>query len=368
MPVDGVVAGVAVRADEPAAVDAGRRVEDALGRLDPVESRARPRPRKPRGRASRRHRPRDSGCPARRPLPVPAALQRRARLKRASTAAVPAGPLSAIEPRTRDARAMIADPLFYAAAIPAVTLMGLSKGGFAGLGLLALPLMALVVSPVQAAAIMLPILIVQDVVTVWAYRQELERPQRSPSLAPGALCGDPPRLPAGGPGLGRGREARRSASSRSCFAARRLWLEQRAAPPPTTRPRFGAASFWGVICGFTSMIAHAGGPPFQMYVLPQRLPREVFVGTGAVFFARDQLDQGAALHGARPVHAGERLDLGRPVPGRASPRRSPGSGWSAACRSSASTPSSTGCSSWSASSFSAEGVIGSAVGLSRRRC
>ena len=65
---------------------------------------------------------------------------------------------------------VITDPLFYAAAIPAVTLLGLAKGGFSGLGTLSLPLMALVVSPVQAAAITLPILIVQDVVSVWAYR------------------------------------------------------------------------------------------------------------------------------------------------------------------------------------------------------
>ena len=62
---------------------------------------------------------------------------------------------------------MITDPLFYAAAVPAVILLGLAKGGFSGLGALSLPLMALVVSPVQAAAITLPILIVQDVVSVW---------------------------------------------------------------------------------------------------------------------------------------------------------------------------------------------------------
>ena len=70
---------------------------------------------------------------------------------------------------------MITDPLFYPAAVPAVILLGLAKGGFSGLGLLSLPLMALVVSPVQAAAIMLPILIVQDVVTVWAYRHTWDR-------------------------------------------------------------------------------------------------------------------------------------------------------------------------------------------------
>ena len=83
---------------------------------------------------------------------------------------------------------MIAEPSFYAAAIPAVILMGLSKGGFAGLGLLALPLMALVVSPVQAAAIMLPILLVQDVVTVWAYRRTWSG-RALALLTPGVLAG-----------------------------------------------------------------------------------------------------------------------------------------------------------------------------------
>ncbi len=83
---------------------------------------------------------------------------------------------------------MIVDPLFYAAAIPAVILMGLSKGGFSGLGLLSLPLMALVVSPVQSAAIMLPILIVQDVVTVWAYRHAWDR-RNVAILVPSATLG-----------------------------------------------------------------------------------------------------------------------------------------------------------------------------------
>jgi uncharacterized membrane protein YfcA len=70
---------------------------------------------------------------------------------------------------------MIADPLFYVAATPAVILLGLSKGGFSGVGMLALPLMALFISPVQAAAITLPILIVQDVVSVWAFRRTWDR-------------------------------------------------------------------------------------------------------------------------------------------------------------------------------------------------
>ena len=66
---------------------------------------------------------------------------------------------------------MLLDPVFYLAAVPAVIFAGLAKGGFAGLGLLATPLLTLVVSPLRAAAIMLPILIAQDMVSVWAYRR-----------------------------------------------------------------------------------------------------------------------------------------------------------------------------------------------------
>ena len=80
------------------------------------------------------------------------------------------------------------DLTFFAVMVPAVILMGLSKGGFSGLGLLSLPLMALIVSPVQAAAIMLPILIIQDVVTVWSYRREFDR-RNLATLIPGMLLG-----------------------------------------------------------------------------------------------------------------------------------------------------------------------------------
>ncbi len=178
---------------------------------------------------------------------------------------------------------MITDPLFYAAAIPAVTLMGLAKGGFSGLGLLSLPLMALVVSPVQAAAITLPILIVQDVVSVWAYRHTWDR-RNILILLPSAVLGIL---------TGYLLAARVSDSAVTltvgvisvAFAVRRMMLErggEAVKPAPADVPR---GVFWGWVTGFTSMIAHAGGPPFQIYVMPQRLQRDVFVGTGAIFFA-----------------------------------------------------------------------------------
>jgi uncharacterized membrane protein YfcA len=178
---------------------------------------------------------------------------------------------------------VITDPLFYAAAIPAVTLLGLAKGGFSGLGTLSLPLMALVVSPVQAAAIMLPTLIVQDVVSVWAYRYTWDR-RNVVILVLGATFG-----------ILTGYLMAAQVSDAAiklvvglisiAFAVRRLVLERGGREPKATPADVPRGMFWGWVTGFTSMIAHAGGPPFQIYVMPQRLPRDVFVGTGAVVFA-----------------------------------------------------------------------------------
>ncbi|WP_210345787.1 sulfite exporter TauE/SafE family protein [Microvirga soli] len=178
---------------------------------------------------------------------------------------------------------VITDPLFYAAAIPAVTLLGLAKGGFSGLGMLSLPLMALVVSPVQAAAITLPILIVQDVVSVWAYRYTWDK-RNVVILVVGATSG-----------IVTGYLLAAQVSDAAiklavglisiAFAARRLVLERGGREPKATPADVPRGMFWGWVTGFTSMIAHAGGPPFQIYVMPQRLARDVFVGTGAVVFA-----------------------------------------------------------------------------------
>ncbi|NIX77937.1 sulfite exporter TauE/SafE family protein [Microvirga terricola] len=178
---------------------------------------------------------------------------------------------------------MITDPVFYAAAVPAVVLMGLAKGGFSGLGLLSLPLMALVLSPIQAAAITLPILIVQDVVTVWAYRHTWDRRNVAillPSAMVGILSGYllAAKVSDAAVTLAVGLIA-------VAFAVRRMVLERRATPPQAARADVPRGVVWGWVTGFTSMIAHAGGPPFQIYVMPQKLPRDVFVGTGAVFFA-----------------------------------------------------------------------------------
>ena len=70
---------------------------------------------------------------------------------------------------------MIDNPLFWITAVISVIITGISKGGFGGLALLAVPLMALTISPLQAAGIMLPILIVMDWVSVWSYRKSWDK-------------------------------------------------------------------------------------------------------------------------------------------------------------------------------------------------
>jgi len=177
---------------------------------------------------------------------------------------------------------MLVDPLFYTVAIPAVILLGLAKGGFSGLGLAGVPLMALAVSPVQAASILLPILIVQDAVSVWAFRRTWDRRALAVTL-PGAVAGI---------ALGYALAAYVSTAAvelavgliSMIFALQRLWTARRPLAPVSHAPAwFGLAC--GAAAGFTSQIAHAGGPPFHIFLLPRRLDRDVFVGTSALFFA-----------------------------------------------------------------------------------
>lgn len=181
---------------------------------------------------------------------------------------------------------MLTDPFFYAVAIPAVILLGLAKGGFAGIGVVAVPMMALAVSPVMAASITLPILLVQDVVSVWAFRKSWDK-NLLKLMLPAA---------AGGIFLGWALAAFVDESAvelavglvAMLFALQRLWAERAvkaAAEVVATPGRPWLGVLCGIAAGFTSQIAHAGGPPFQIYVLPRRLPRDVFIGTSAIFFA-----------------------------------------------------------------------------------
>ncbi len=178
---------------------------------------------------------------------------------------------------------MLADPFFYALAVPAIVLLGLSKGGFAGVGAISMPLIALAVSPVQGAAIVLPILIVQDFVGVWAFRRDWDR-RILAIMIPGATVGI-----LGGYLLA----AEVSATAvlgvlgviSILFAVHRLWLDYVGKVTTSSDSPASVGFFLGIASGFTSQIAHAGAPPFQMWVLPKRLAPATLIGTTAIFFA-----------------------------------------------------------------------------------
>lgn len=176
---------------------------------------------------------------------------------------------------------MITDGWFYAAAIPAILLVGISKGGFgSGAGMFATPLLALTVPIPQAAAILLPILCVMDVAGLWAYRGTYARGGLRTLLAGGIIgvvLGTLTfryvneawiRIVLGAMALG--------------FVAQRYWVRKVVEPAAPSAPR---GLFWSAVSGLTSTIAHAGGPPMSIYLLPLRLDKAVLVGTTVVFFA-----------------------------------------------------------------------------------
>jgi uncharacterized protein len=172
----------------------------------------------------------------------------------------------------------IGDPVFYAVALPAVLLTGLSKSGFlGGFGALAVPLMSLAIPVPQAAAIMLPLLFVMDVAglqQLWNDRDKALLRLLIPAGLLGTVVGTllfgvlSAKTVAGVVG-----------GLTLLFLAQRLLFPPKAgsAPPPRSLG-FGL----GVVSGF---VAHAGSPPISAYVLPLRLAPAVFAGTMSVFFA-----------------------------------------------------------------------------------
>jgi hypothetical protein len=175
---------------------------------------------------------------------------------------------------------LITDPFFYAVTIPAVLLLGVSKSGFgAGFGSLAVPMMALAVSVPQAAAILMPVLLLMDVLGMAAFRKDFDLkllkfliPCGLVGIVVGALLFKllDARLVAGIVGV-----------FTLLFLAQRLLFPPRADSPPP--PRWLGAILTAM-SGFTSFIAHAGGPPVNAYLIPMRLSPIRFTAPMAFFF------------------------------------------------------------------------------------
>ena len=178
---------------------------------------------------------------------------------------------------------IITDPLFYALAIPAVVALGLSKGGFAGVGQMATPLLALFMPPLEAAAIMLPIMIVQDAAALWVYRKDWNG--RILAIMTARRDRRRRRARAAGGLYFRRRGARLHRASSPSAMCCGPGSARRRSPSEAGNPAVASGVFWGAVSGFTSTIGQAGAPPYPIYVLAQRLPKMIFVGTTADFFA-----------------------------------------------------------------------------------
>ena len=174
------------------------------------------------------------------------------------------------------------DPYFIAIAVIAVLIVGLSKAGLLGsLGMVGVPLLSLAMPARDAAGMMLPVLLAMDAIAVYAYRKEVDwRVLRI--MLPGAAAGTL---------IGWVLWALVSDAAVLLFVGvvtllfildAILPLRKKLEGLPPSRP-WGV--FWGSFAGFTSFISHTGGPPFQIYVLPRRLPPAIYAGTSAVFFA-----------------------------------------------------------------------------------
>jgi uncharacterized membrane protein YfcA len=163
----------------------------------------------------------------------------------------------------------------------AAVLIGMSKGGLPLVGMLSVPVLSLVMSPVKAAVLLLPLFVISDAVGVWLYRKNYSWVNLKilvPAGIAGVLMGWMTaamiseltiKFLIGLVGVG------------FCL---QTWFKRGQSDVPQ-RASLPKGIFWGSVAGFTSFIAHAGGPPFQIFVLPQKLPKAEFAGTATILFA-----------------------------------------------------------------------------------
>jgi hypothetical protein len=174
------------------------------------------------------------------------------------------------------------DYAFWALAITAVIIVAFSKAGLLGsLGLIAVPMLSLVMPARDAAGMFLPLLLIMDVIAIWTYRRDADwhiLKMMIPGAAIGTLVGwvlwsfvsDAMVLLFVG------------VITLLFVIDAILPLRKKLEGLPPSKPW---GWFWGGFAGFTSFISHTGGPPFQIYVLPQKLSPVLYSGTSAFFFA-----------------------------------------------------------------------------------
>jgi len=171
--------------------------------------------------------------------------------------------------------------LFWIAATCAAVFVGLAKGGVPMIAALAVPLLSLVISPIAAAGLLLPVYIVADMFGLVAYRKEFNR-----AVVKIMMVAMPLGVLIGYLTAHLVSEAMVTIVLGLIGAVFALTMMlRRPVDGPPRPPRWGAGMFWGMISGFTSFVSHSGGVPYQVFALPLRMPKMVFAGTVTVTFA-----------------------------------------------------------------------------------
>jgi uncharacterized membrane protein YfcA len=179
---------------------------------------------------------------------------------------------------------LITDPFFWGLAFTGIIIVGVSKGGFGGgLGVVGVPFLAAAIPVNQAAAIMLPCLIIMDLAGLYGWRGQwcwVQLKRLLPAAGLGVCVGalsfhvlteNALRIMIGVIGLGFGVQ---------------WWIEHLGLVQSAQRriPGPWHTRFWSMVAGFTSFSVHAGGPPLQVALLPQRLDPKIYAATTVVFF------------------------------------------------------------------------------------
>lgn len=170
---------------------------------------------------------------------------------------------------------------FWTAALAASVLVGMGKGGLPAVGMLSVPVLALVINPVTAAGLLLPVYVLSDMFGLYAYRHDFDRRVLA-IIVPGMVAG----VVFGWATASLVPEWAVTALVGAigfAFALNLLLRPKTKADPRQARVVPGL--FWGSITGFTSFVSHSGGPPYQVYTLPLGLTKTVFAGTSTIAFA-----------------------------------------------------------------------------------
>lgn len=189
---------------------------------------------------------------------------------------------------------------FWLAAGVAATLVGMAKGGVPVVGMLAVPIMALVMSPVVAAGLLLPVYVVSDMFGLYAYRHAFDRRVLS-IVIPGAVVG-----------IGIGWATASFVPEPAVtlvvgtigFAFALNLILRRPVLAKPKRAKVAPGLFWSAIAGFTSFVSHAGAPPYQVYTLPLGMTKAVFAGTTTIAFAAINLVKLVPYYALGQLNAG----------------------------------------------------------------